>query len=269
MKDFIKKHIVAFSVLVLLPIVAVGVYFPLWAKGLHGVVDIGSFLGGLLAYVGTVSLGVVSAWQSEKLSSLNNEYQQRLTQTQINHSVFVEASASIVEAISAFDMHKIERLSVDLRAESVEKYLTLIAELRARIKNAEVQLSLRTDYTVEKIDCEHATEAYKEYKKASDEFLDGYDSAFNKIIGLTDGLCAMLHGIRDKSATADTERVKASANELFELSRKYVDELSLSSKLYLSTLQNKLSEMSECGSASCPKTTLGRARGVAKCKVRG
>lgn len=70
---FIKKNWIACLILFLIPIVTVTIFSILMAKGICNVSDLGSMLGGTLAYVGTVLLGITSVWQVERQRIENTE----------------------------------------------------------------------------------------------------------------------------------------------------------------------------------------------------
>ena len=70
--DFIKTHWILSIILGAIPICAVIVFSFLMGYKICGINDLGSFLGGLLAYIGTALLGAVSMWQNEKLKIEND-----------------------------------------------------------------------------------------------------------------------------------------------------------------------------------------------------
>lgn len=70
---FVKSHITLLIILCLIPIIACVVFIPLLCKCEINIWDLGSFLGGILAYVGTALLGAVSMWQNEKLKFENDK----------------------------------------------------------------------------------------------------------------------------------------------------------------------------------------------------
>jgi len=294
MKNWLKNYWLLI-VIVALPIVALCVFIPLLAC-CGSLSDWISLAVGVLAYAGTAFLGYMAYRQNKKLNNLNNEYQRRLTQTQISHSFYVEASNSIIEAIASFDLHKIEHLALDYRPANIDKYLDEIAELRSCMRNAQTQLGIRTDYNVEKIDCDKSTQTYRDYKKASEDFRDCYNDVFTRFFSITGALREFLKDIHNNKITKEMERVydetislvhdeklrsaleqekkekikgKLSKDDiesmltsivdaLLQASTKYIDDLSLSSKVYLAALQSRLAEMGECGTVSCKKVKAAR-----------
>ena len=101
-KNFIKKYKIICLFLVAIPIVAT-IVFVLWGNCIS---DLSSFIGGLLAYIGTAALGIVAVWQNERLNELSSEYQEKLVRTQIKHSQFIDIKKSVTEAVTSFDVHK-------------------------------------------------------------------------------------------------------------------------------------------------------------------
>ena len=70
---FIKKNWIACLILFLIPIVAITIFSILMAKGICNISDLGSMLGGTLAYLVTVLLGITSVWQVERQRIENTE----------------------------------------------------------------------------------------------------------------------------------------------------------------------------------------------------
>lgn len=71
--DFWKKHTKLLAVLCIIPVVACAVFIPLLCVCKINIWDLGSFLGGLLAYIGTALLGAVSMWQNERQKKENDK----------------------------------------------------------------------------------------------------------------------------------------------------------------------------------------------------
>lgn len=70
---FWKKHIALLIILIFVPLVACAIFIPIvFNKGLN-IWDLGSFLGGIVAYIGTTLLGAISMWQNEKLKIENDK----------------------------------------------------------------------------------------------------------------------------------------------------------------------------------------------------
>ena len=65
-KQFLKKNWLIFLCLGILPIVALIVFSCLMAYEICHISDLGSMLGGFLAYCGTISLGAITVWQVER-----------------------------------------------------------------------------------------------------------------------------------------------------------------------------------------------------------
>lgn len=70
---FIKKHWILLIVLIAIPIIICAIFIPILCNNSINIWDLGSFLGGLLAYTGTALLGAVSMWQNEKLKFENDK----------------------------------------------------------------------------------------------------------------------------------------------------------------------------------------------------
>ena len=71
--QFIKRLWWVLLILIIIPLAALGTFIGLMAKGVCNISDLGSMLGGLLAYIGTVLLGLVSVWQVERQRKENLE----------------------------------------------------------------------------------------------------------------------------------------------------------------------------------------------------
>ena len=63
---FIKKLWWVLLILTIIPLSALATFIGLMANGICNISDLGSMLGGLLAYIGTILLGLVSVWQVER-----------------------------------------------------------------------------------------------------------------------------------------------------------------------------------------------------------
>lgn len=69
--NFMKKHWLIVLILALVAIIACAVFIPLFCCKINDISDLGSFLGGLLAYLGTAMLGLVTVWQNEKFKNMS------------------------------------------------------------------------------------------------------------------------------------------------------------------------------------------------------
>lgn len=65
-KSFLKKNWYIFLCLGMLPIIALIIFSCLMAKGIGHISDLGSMLGGVLAYCGTIVLGTITVYQVER-----------------------------------------------------------------------------------------------------------------------------------------------------------------------------------------------------------
>lgn len=65
-KQFFKKNWIVFLCLGILPIIALIIFSCLMAYKICDISDLGSMLGGFLAYCGTILLGAVTVWQVER-----------------------------------------------------------------------------------------------------------------------------------------------------------------------------------------------------------
>lgn len=72
-KDFWKRHKILLIILCGIPIISCVVFIPLIVCKEINIWDLGSFFGGLLAYVGTALLGAVSMWQNERQKIENDK----------------------------------------------------------------------------------------------------------------------------------------------------------------------------------------------------
>ena len=70
--NFIKDRIIVVLLLIIIPLIGMAVFIPLLCIDKIPVNDLGSFLGGLLAYIGTVLLGLISVWQNEKFKRMSD-----------------------------------------------------------------------------------------------------------------------------------------------------------------------------------------------------
>ena len=85
---FIKKRWKVFSILAILPIVVITVYIILLINRVCDISDLGSMLGGVLAYIGTVSLGTTSVWQTER---------QRIENKELFENQYFEANKGVIQ----------------------------------------------------------------------------------------------------------------------------------------------------------------------------
>lgn len=69
---FVKERWIVVLILLLIPLVGIAVFVPLLLCDKFQISDLGSFLGGILAYIGTVLLGLISVWQNEKFKKMSD-----------------------------------------------------------------------------------------------------------------------------------------------------------------------------------------------------
>lgn len=116
---FIKTHWILFVILFLIPVVACIVFSILLCKQIRDINDLGSFLGGLLAYVGTVLLGAVSMWQNEKLKFENDRaLEKQREQAEHDKQILLEQNARIANdniRLSVLPIFAINRITYKIR----------------------------------------------------------------------------------------------------------------------------------------------------------
>lgn len=116
--QFIKERVVAIIILIAIPLIGIAVFVPLLCCDKIPINDLGSFLGGLLAYLGTVLLGLISVWQNEKFKKMS-DYKDELREAEIKESqrlsiqpyLFCEYEEKIFETLSS--MVKLDLILVD------------------------------------------------------------------------------------------------------------------------------------------------------------
>lgn len=116
--QFIKEKRIVIVLLILIPLIGIAVFIPLLCIDKIQINDLGSFLGGLLAYIGTVLLGLISVWQNEKFKIMS-DYKDEIRDKEIRESqrlaiqpyLFCEYKEMDLKTFSMMD--KVEFVFVD------------------------------------------------------------------------------------------------------------------------------------------------------------
>lgn len=95
---FVKKLWWAIIILLIILLAALITFIVLMAKGVCNISDLGSMLGGSLAYIGTILLGLVSVWQVERQrkENLDTVLQQNFEQNKGSLQIYIEVIYSNV-----------------------------------------------------------------------------------------------------------------------------------------------------------------------------
>jgi hypothetical protein len=191
--------------------VAICVFVPLLICEKNGIIDLGSFIGGLLAYIGTASLGVVAVWQNERLNDLNSEYQEKLVKSQINYSNFIDFKKSVTEAVTSFDVHKLVYSLSHSTSNSANGFIEELSQMQSDIRKAQMSLLLNTDFNndLEKepcFTCEKCSAEYKSYIKATVNFRKSYNSIFDNVMLIITKLIKLLDGLRSNKVNDEIIR---------------------------------------------------------------
>jgi len=198
MKDFLKKHKILCIILLAIPVVAIGVFVPLLACGNNDIVDLGSFLGGLVAYIGTATLGMIAVWQNHKLSVLNDESQKKLndlnresqrnlTRAQIDHESYVEAKNSIVDAVAVFDIPRLAHSILDAKISDADIFIRELVQLQSDAYKARTKLFLNSGFadlveTEPCFTCPTSSQEHKAHVMATVLFREHYTEAFERFM---------------------------------------------------------------------------------------
>ena len=227
-KDFVKENVKSIAFLLALPISVTIILIILNNLGKYNFQDLGSFVGGILSYIGTIGLGLVSIWQV-KLSKKSQEYalneEKKLLEEKERREIQPYITAFLTN-LKYVDIEKVEGYGIYVDAILENKLIYLKKMYTGYITNKDFRY-VKKETVAANITCE--TEFNNKYTviklelhnvgagHAKDVELKLNDYSLNKkyVITLDHALIIYL--------SIETERIKELANIDFTIKINYVN----------------------------------------------